>query len=271
MLALPSLAQKPRVVLEGRIEQIAGSSTLSEIVLRAQKPKLDTRPILQSGAQVTGYPAYLLGRWGGDLQVAWSAKAPEVPDQSQSRLGNTGSTVFRFDKVGDQVKLRPSAIYFAREREQLTESMLRNLKIQSENIEDTKKEVRETGGFISVPVLYLAGFKSQSLTGNQFQSRVLYNSTRELKPGTVEQDVLIGEWENNAYGAYHEVVSRFTWYGAKKVYAQIMCADYMADRRAIRRTLLQGWITPDWQQAAVNISNRLNKPWTDVAKEIGLE
>lgn len=280
----PCLAQKKPLLIEGRVEEIVRTGTLPAIILQKQTPKFDS-PILRGGAgsgsatgsvaagsAVAGYPTYLLGRWGGRLRVTWSASAPEVTQHfPQDRIGNTGSVVLHFDTVGGKVKLLPTVIFFPVEQEKVTPELIESRKINATNLDSFRQQVRQTGVFTGVPTICLARFSGQGLAGEQFQSRPLYDSMRVIRNGTVEQDIVSADWRDNEIYSYREVVSRFTWYGANQVYAQILVADYGKSRRALKRTLLEGWITPKWQPVADSIAATLGRPWEQIMKEDGIE
>ncbi len=263
--------QKPKTFLQGRIEQIAASNELSEIILRKQTPKLGV-PLLTSSTEVSSYPAYLLGRWGGDLKNVWSVDAPNITNRlPQYRVGNTGSVVMHFDKIAERVKLLPTVIFFPIEEVPVTQSVINTTKIQAESVEEIKRQTRESGILRGVPTLPLARFDGEGLTGKKFISRLLHDSTRVLKPGVVEQDEVIGEWKEGEFYNYREFVSRFTWYGPNKIYAQILIANFGVTRQAISKTLLEGWMESNWKPVADNIARRLNTTWEDVVQRDGIE
>lgn len=265
-------ASKPGKFLQGRIEQIAGSNQLSDIVLRKLNPKLDTRVPLLSGTEVSTYPAYFIGRWGGDLKVVWSVNAPEITNNlPQYRLGNIGSVVLHFDKVADRVKLLPTVIFFPVEEMPVSQTVINTTKIKAENIEAFKKQTLDTGILRGVPTLPLAKFDGEGLTGRAFTSRVIHDSMRVLKPGVVEQDVVIGEWKDGAFYNYREFVSRFTWYGKDKIYAQILIANYGMSKKAVSKTLMEGWAGSNWKLTAQSIAGRLDTTWEDVVRRDGIE
>lgn len=265
-------APKPGKFLQGRIEQIAGSNQLSDIVLRKLNPKLDTRVPLLSGTEVSTYPAYFIGRWGGDLKVVWSVNAPEITNNlPQYRLGNIGSVVLHFDKVADRVKLLPTVIFFPVEEMPVSQTVINTTKIKAENIEAFKKQTLDTGILRGVPTLPLAKFDGEGLTGRAFTSRVIHDSMRVLKPGVVEQDVVIGEWKDGAFYNYREFVSRFTWYGKDKIYAQILIANYGMSKKAVSKTLMEGWAGSNWKLTAQSIAGRLDTTWEDVVRRDGIE
>lgn len=278
------LAQKKPLLIEGRVEEIVRTGALPAIILQKQTPKFDS-PIIRGGAgsgsvagsvaagsAASGYPTYLLGRWGGKLRVTWSVSAPEITERfPQDRIGNTGSVVFHFDTVGGKVKLLPTVIFFPVEQEKVTQQLVESRKINATNLDSFRQQVRQTGVFTGVPTICLARFDGQGLGGEQFQSRRLYDSMRVIRNGTVEQDIVSADWRDNEIYSYREVVSRFTWYGANQVYAQILVADYGKSRRALKRTLLEGWITPKWQPVADSIAATLGRPWEQIMKEDGIE
>lgn len=263
---------KPTVKLQGRIEQITSSNELPEIILRKQKPKLDSRQTLVSGTEVFSYPGYLIGRWGGNLKVVWSVTAADiVNDLPQHSMGNVGTSVLHFEKVSEKVKLLPTVIFFPIEEVPLTQSVINTTKIQADSLAEYKKQILSSGVFRGVPTLPLAKFDGEGLSGRKFISRVVHDSLRVLKPGTVEQDVVIADWKDGAFYNYREVVSRFIWYGKDKIYAQVMIANFGVSRQAISKTLLEGWMFSDWQPAANIICERLSLPWSEVMRRDGIE
>lgn len=265
-------ASKPSTFLQGRIEQIAGSNQLSDIVLRKQTPKLDTRKLLKTGADVASLPEYLVGRWGGDLKNVWSVTAPGIENKlPQYRLNNIGTVVMHFEKVGGLVKLLPTVIFFPIEDVPVNQSVINTTNIQSDSVDSVKRQIRESGVMRGVPTLPLAKFDGEGITGSKFQSRILYDSVRVLKPGVVEHDVLVGEWKEGVFYNYREFVSRFTWYGPKRIYAQLLIANFGVSRQAISKTLLEGWMDSNWAPVASRIAERLDKTWDEVVKHDGIQ
>lgn len=263
---------KPRTFLQGRIEQVAASNELSKIVLYKQSPKLDKRSILKSSAEVASYPSYLVGRWGGALKNVWTVNAPNITNQlPQYRVGNIGTVVMHFDKVGTQVKLLPTVIFFPVEEVPVSQSAINTTEIQADSIEAFKKRTLASGILRGVPTLPLAKFSGEGLTGRKFESRILHDSIQVLKPGVVEQDVVIGEWKDGAFFNYREFVSRFTWYGPDKIYAQVLIANFGDTREAISKTLLEGWMSSNWRPIAESIASRLQTTWDEVVRRDGIE
>ena len=176
-----------------------------------------------------------------------------------------------FDKIAERVKLLPTVIFFPIEEVPVTQSVINTTKIQAESVEEIKRQTRESGILRGVPTLPLARFDGEGLTGKKFISRLLHDSTRVLKPGVVEQDEVIGEWKEGEFYNYREFVSRFTWYGPNKIYAQILIANFGVTRQAISKTLLEGWMESNWKPVADNIARRLNTTWEDVVQRDGIE
>lgn len=276
--------QKQPLLIQGRVEEVVRTGSLPAIVLQKQTPKFDS-PILHGGVGAgvlaggalagraeTGFPTYLLGLWGGKLRVTWSVSSPEINDHfPQDRIGNTGSVVFHFDNVAGKVKLLPTVIFFPVEQEKITPELVASRKINATNLDAFRAQVQKTGIFTGVPTTCLSVFKGQGLSGAQFQSRPLYESMRVIKSGIAEQDIVSADWRDGSIYSYREVVSRFTWYGPKQVYAQILVADYGQSRRVLRRTLLEGWISPNWQPVADSIAATLGRPWEQIMQEDGIE
>lgn len=262
----------PRTFLQGRIEQIAGSNELSEIVLRKQSPKLDSRQILKSGTDVSSLPDYLVGRWGGDLKNVWSVTASGITNKlPQYRVNNIGTVVMHFEKMQDRVKLLPTVIFFPVEEVPVNQSVINTTKIEADSVDSMKKQIRETGILRGVPTLPLAKFDGEGITGAKFQSRIIHDSIRVLKPGVVEQDVVVGEWKEGSFYNYREFVTRFTWYGRKRIYAQILIANFGVSRQAISKTLMEGWLDSDWAPVASRIAGRLDKTWDEVVRQDGIQ
>lgn len=265
-------AQKPVTFLQGRIEQIAESSQLSDIVLRKQIPKLDARKLLKTGSDITTLPEYLIGRWGGDLKIVWSVTSPGIENKlPQYRLNNIGTVVMHFEKLGGRVRLLPTVIFFPIEEVPVNQSVINTSNIQTDSVDAVKRQIRESGVMRGVPTLPLAKFDGEGITGSKFQSRLLYDSVRVLKPGVVEHDVLVGEWKEGVFYNYREFVSRFTWYGPKRIYAQLLIANFGISRQAISKTLLEGWMDSNWTPVASRIAERLDKTWDEVVKHDGIQ
>lgn len=265
-------ASKPGTFLLGRIEQIVGSNQLSDIVLRKQTPKLDTRKLLKTGADVASLPEYLIGRWGGDLKNVWSVTAPGITNNlPQYRVNNIGTVVMHFDKMGGRVQLLPTVIFFPIEELPVNQSVINTTSIEADSVDSVKRQIRQTGVMRGVPTLPLAKFDGEGITGSKFQSRVLYDSVRVLKPGVVEHDVLVGEWKEGEFYNYREFVSRFTWYGPKRIYAQLLIANFGVSRQAISKTLLEGWMDSNWAPVASRIAARLDRTWEEVVRQDGIQ
>ncbi len=172
----PCSAQKQPLLIQGRVEEIVRNGSLPPVVLQKQTPKYDSPVLRATGAVDTGYPSYLLGRWGGKLRVIWSANAPDIDVHfPQDRIGNIGSVVFHFDNVGGKIKLLPTVVFFPVEHEKATDELIAARKISAESLDALRQRVRETGVFTSIPTTCLAVFKGQGLSGEKFQTRPIYD------------------------------------------------------------------------------------------------
>jgi hypothetical protein len=83
--------------------------------------------------------------------------------------------------------------------------------------------------------------------------------------------VVLGEWKDGAFYNYREFVSRFTWYGKDKIYAQILIANYGMSKKAVSKTLMEGWAGSNWKLTAQSIAGRLDTTWEDVVRRDGIE
>lgn len=263
------------LVLEGRIEEIVrgGSGLPAKVVLRKMTPKADPRLPLRGSALDSCYPEFLLGRWGGELRNTWARYAPEFAADTaeQYRVGNSGWVVFHFNRPASTVVLEPTVIYFRRTRSVMTPARELSSYIEG-NYENVRAQVAQTGTYVHVPILRLAEGVGKSYAGTSMRTRPAFNTLKTLKRGVVEQDVVMEQTDvNTGAVSYQETVTRFVWYGPGKVYTQVVVAYYDSGGTALRKTMLEGWITPNWKIAADQISAQMGLPWEQIVKNDGLQ
>ena len=272
--------QKPKLMLQGGIERLVGSTTLPEIILYKQTPRLaKVAPLtagagaaaLKGGTEAINYPDYLVGKWGGTLNVVWAAHSfKEAP--AQLRINNPGLVVFNFEKIGQTVYLHPTIIFFPRETHWAKDSAwMQNSPIRADDFEGLQRRAREGGMITGIPALELGGGRAQFMSGEAASARVVLNSLKTLRRGTVEHDLVIANWKGKSFSYYEEIISRFTWYSKDRVYVQIGSAQYDKMRKAISREILSGWIDSDWWPTANEIALMHGKSWEQVLKDDGIK
>ena len=86
------------------------------------------------------FPDFVVGTWGGHLKVL--SRRIDKADLAELRIdvGELGTVIFRFIRVGDNVQVIPTAIFFKRRPTDLQHHMLRRSG-DIERADDLKRKV----------------------------------------------------------------------------------------------------------------------------------
>jgi hypothetical protein len=264
--------------LEGRIEQTADFKVplpAGLTKLKALVPKMDTthRPVLKGGVTELGsevvessFSSDMLGFWGGELKITSIYHARPFAD-GQQREGITGLVVFHFVKDGNDIKLKPATIFMPHVRKRVRDSVFRPARLEQmkETANQTGKDIDPDQLLERNPVISLGSGEWARLGGATGKATITANTLRTLGTGIVEQDIVSRYEHNSAVGdkrsGYLEVICRFKQTGPDSRFVQVAKVGYAANGTMIRRVLLEGIVTRDWQPTADKISKQVNRPW----------
>lgn len=265
-----------KTMLEGRIEEIVQSGTYlpPQLTLKKLTPQTDARMTYDASIAkwVPSYPESFLGRWGGELKNTWVVQAPYTLPNPTYRPGNTGKVVLNFYKEKDKVELAPTVVFFPPESEYMTPGVAARLGFHNGDKTSMENEIgyRPGAAFRYIPVMPLRQDRSVTFNNSALSVDVLRNSLRMIKAGCIEQDFIAKQWLNGSFDCYREVVTRFTWRGPGQIYAQVAVAEYDENRAARTRSLMEGWISPNWRTVAQQIAKEQEKPWEVIAQKHNL-
>ncbi len=259
-------------VLEGRIEAIVKpNATLPAPVLKMQVAQLDTT--LLDGSASTGvlnagavnYPDYLVGKWGGELKTTW------VGQNSDDRFlefkrGSVGKVVFEFARENRQsIKLKPNCVYYPAHVISHEEFLRHGAR--PEKFGDKQLQVKEHKTFTK---LDLSTSKLYHPDGSTTEYVIALNDLKTLRRGIVEQDRVVKVFKSRKLDGFKETILRFTWHKKDLVFAEIGIVKYGIDGRISDRSILQGWLTPNWQKIADEISRDYGFSWEKI-QQYGVE
>lgn len=269
LLLLVVIAMPPSAVcgtvLEGRIEAIVkANATLPAPILKMQVAKMDTTVLdgsatTLSGATNSNYPDYLLGKWGGELKTTWVG--PNSDDRFQEfKRGSVGKVVFEFFRENRQsIKLKPNCVYYPARvisHEEFLEKGAR-----PEKFDDKQLPVKEHKTFTK---LDLSNSKLYHPDGSTTEYVIALNELKTLRRGIVEQDRVVREYKSRKFDGFKETVLRFTWHRKDLVFAEIGIVKYTVDGKVLDRSIIQGWLTPNWQKIADEVSRDYGFSWEKI-------
>jgi hypothetical protein len=269
-------------MLFGRIEEIAGSQGAQFPVLKAQKPKLDTRGTTPttlraqaqesrlSGTVVRNFPQDFNGTWGGTLAVwrfeqdpvAYQIDPEEAKWTAQAiKQGAVGQVNFNFSQAGGgKIILEPAQICFMVPMKDTYASQQVNQMLggmgggmsQDQGGAMMKQMMGSLADSMKVPlIMQLGNFETSGMvtgiSGNQLRSTLLKNELRELSPTVLEQQLVTSQVETNAKtgkvtNGYGETVLRFTRQTADQFYVQAVVVAFTANRHFEEKTVLYGTV-----------------------------
>lgn len=258
-----SAAAKPTKMLVGRLEELGGSGAKLPIgvlmKLKIGTAKLDpsaTKPTVVQGV-VSSFPVDFQGQWGGQLKVHWAQFDPAsyTFDREETLLtqkietpGAMAGTTFNFVQQGNVISVEPAQLYFAPRRD-------------TANAKAMQQQLGPLAGMLgggnsqmlsmmteSIPVMVLGSATGlRGLTGNALESRVIKNDIRQLKPGVLEQNIVVQESEQHrstgsVQRSLSETVMRFTKLNAGQLYVQAASIKYRNDGHFLNKVLFYGTV-----------------------------
>lgn len=243
LLALQASTQAENVTQKseqprGRIDDVVRYERLPDYILNKDTSEKSRE------APAAVFPEYLRGTWKGSLKTMWSATAPDMDFISQCKVGNTGDVEFIFNKVQSGVSMEPTSILFPAEMKEYDAVLLDKQGWTEGKPSKVRKEWKTNGGKVGIsPMLSIGTQNTTTATGKKIETFYVYNVAKELKRGTVEQDMVTKQFFDGSFECYRESVIRFTWYSVNRVYCQIGFGEYNQDGSYKRKILLQGWLT----------------------------
>jgi hypothetical protein len=76
--------------------------------------------------------------------------------------------------------------------------------------------------------------------------------------------MVIQRHKSGKFDGYKETVLRFTWHRRDLVYAQIGVVDYNVAGKITARSIIQGWLNPNWQKIADEVSADYQLTWEEI-------
>lgn len=277
-MAIPLICPKAAFaqVLQGRIEQLTGKVETKQltgqvaagsVVLQKQTPQLDRR-ILDGRVDAfyadISYPEYLLGKWGGPIEVVWvddrKPKPNDIDDIPKEYVkGTVGKVVLEFQKQNQSVVLKPTCVYFPAHDVSYQTFLKQGLRPDGVHPEDAIESKYRVFNAVS-----LNNLKGYFYNGSISRQKLVANSLKTLRRGVVEQDMVVRAYRDQEFRGYQETVLRFTWYTRNRIYLQVALAFFDKTGVVERRSLIQGWITPNWQKVANELSIDYELPWEKI-------
>lgn len=273
--AAAALNQTPKAqpanapMLKGRLEEISGSGASLPVGLllnlKAQKGKVDpatNKPqVNKLQGLVASFPTDWAGDWGGQIKIHWTQldkafydfDAAEAKETAQIlRPGSTGTTTFTFYRTGKDILLQPARIAFPPRTNQYTANQLQSQMRNSPFGSLMGANNPMMGQMLStlatgVPVLCLGDITGVGVTGNSLNSRVVKNVIKQLKPGVLEQNIVVQEAErqartNEVRNSFSESVLRFTKINPNQLYVQAASLKYRKDGHLLEKVLMYGTV-----------------------------
>ena len=263
---------KPVKMLTGRLEEIGGNGATLPVgvmlKLKAQSAKSDPRYSANASAsasattiqgQVASFPIDWRGAWNGQLKIhgrqasklAYEIDAEETTTQDKILVpGTMGSVTFDFSQRGRAIYLEPAQIVLP-QRTDTSQARATQQQLKALGLD------RMLGGngsamlqsmTASIPVLLLGeASNARGVTGNIFSSQVLKNDIRELKPGVLEQNIVVNTQERKAKNgnlvhSVTETVIRFTKLNPSQLYVQAASVQYAKDGQFETKVLMYGTV-----------------------------
>lgn len=261
--------------LQGRIEEIVrgGYSLPEQVVLKKQVPRTDgSLSFNQSlNAWAPIYPESLIGKWGGTLKTNWASVSPAAIPNTLSQIGNTGKVIFDFEKTNGAVNLQPTVIHFPAVKMKMNSDSARGYDLVAEDKDKFLRDIQSNPMVTLYPLLYLSKGNFFTVQGGSSRQDILRNSLRKIQTGVFEQDVIESTYKNNQFDMYREIVTRFTSRSSDWLYAQVVVAEYGADRKVMRRWMMQGWLGRNYRTVEAQIADARGLPYPQIEKLYGLK
>lgn len=252
-----------KVMLYGRLDQIASEADVKMPVLKAETAQLDTRDTrLRAGARETtfsgsvsrSFPVDFSGTWGGHLGV-WRYNASGLSEQldpAESRRmaeilqpGKSGTVNFVFRQTGRSIELEPAKV---------------RILIPAQESYSFQKLGQQLGPMVGgmmanmkIPVILHFGSVSTSgsaevgVSGNQIDQRVVKNVIRQLAPRVIEEQIVtrnrsVVAGSGAVESGYTETVMRFTRQSPSDLYVIAASVDYTDKGQFLRKLIMYGTV-----------------------------
>jgi len=263
--------------MHGRIEELTkpGSHLPADLTTRGQDndasnqlldskdewAKPDTKALTAKPQNNTGFPSFVIGRWGGKLKVM--SRVIDIPDRSDTTIlpGEVGFAVFRFVNEANRVDVRPTTVFFTNRK--ATPQQYKYMR-SSDDSNTTPSD------YDYFPVIDVGAKHWKDGVGSAWDDKVVHNSFEMLTPNCGEEDVVFERSLNGDLYGYRESVVRFTWRDNGKGFAKIAVADYTLDRKPRKYTVMAGFISQNWLETASFITGLTHTSWADVEEKFGL-
>jgi len=267
--------------ITGRIEQTESPQAtlpLALTKLKAETPKMDVVPptVLKGGvselSSQTSFPPSLLGFWGGALKIVSEYHRSTAPPDPDRTPGTVGMVVFHFYQDGKDIKLKPATVFLPHIAKPLKDCFLDPdvLQAMEERAAERGRELNPNRIMERNPVISLGAHNWARLNGATSKATVTANTLHNLSPDVIEQDVVDRNEGSTASGrdtgGYIEVICRFEKTGPDSEFVRVAKVVYNTDRTILRRVLLEGALTRNWQEYADRISRQLNQPWERIVQ-----
>lgn len=242
--------QRPAPI-QGRIEQLGTPDSKlpidltvqqSQVKLTPETAKLDTPPHKRLTATVSGFYSDMLGCWGGTLKTMYYIAGPGNDDPYR-KAGTTCKVVFNFTKLGEEIVLKPVVLYFPRET-----AVKDPYRLSGDS--NTAKWQWE----VPITTLGNARWVDKQDDSKVKEDRIVHDSTKILKDGAIEEDIVIQSNETGKPSRYTETVLRFTRSAKGEMLAQVAMVDYSTNRVPFRKWLWEGSLSRNWQEVATRIA-----------------
>ena len=251
------------ITLRGRLEELGGrgASLPAGVVLnlKTRSAKLDQSFEHKLQGRVASFPVDWRGSWSGSLKV-WTNQFDPVafdfdPEETQEvqrvmAPGQAASVTFTFFQQNNQIALQPAQMVFPPRKDT---PMARQMQQQIQNSPLAQMLGSQGGQLLAemsagTPVFVLGDLAGVGVTGNALNNQLVKNDIRQLKPGVLEQNLVVeqhekhrktGEQENSIA----ETVLRFTKISATQLYVQAASIDYRWDGHFKSKVIFYGTVT----------------------------
>ncbi len=279
MKAEQKLRASQPMKLYGRIEQLTATSGANfPVVFKAMTPQLDTTPdkkltgkvgsdpALFPGTIAKSFPSDFRGNWGGTLKVWTVVQDPicyKIDPVEAAKLakifksGAEGQVNFMFaNEPGGGIYLAPANVMFQESGADagLGQQMSQMMGGQSlAAMGPMGAMMQQMAASMPVPVIFSFGDIASSsmakgLSGNDFVQRTLRNTTRQLAPNVLEQDIVAESNEimkstGQPRQRYSESVLRFTKVNEQQMYVQAAAVTYGPTKGFQDKVIMYGYVT----------------------------
>jgi len=283
-----SAARPKSTMLFGRIEQLTAGAGAQFPSLKAQTAKMDTRSVtlkaaasdnVFSGEVVRSFPTSFAGQYGGKLQLSLIQTSPLYAQVRASEAtqalklmhqGLEGSVNVSLVQGASGVVLQPLQIYC---NAPMADSRAGSSGMDSIPGLGSLASMGAMGQMMktmiaSMPytfVVSLGNINGTGVGGGGVQNTVIKETIHELSPTVIEQDLIANEQTTDATSGrvtgrgYSESVVRVTKYDQTRLFIQAASVDYNYDKRFLRKTLFQGYVTKGQVEQTVPMGADLQK------------